>query len=309
MNGLERIEFIDTIAVELQSRMTFADIDAYFRGHKVPTEDNYPTNSKRSYSKDMLSDVDDDLLFKIASELSLETPSRGGATISKEVTFWKAGHFKLFVSHLASFKVQTSKLQSALRKYAISSFVAHEDIEPTKQWQEEIEAGLHTMDALVAILMPGFQESRWCDQEVGFAVGRDVLVIPLRRGLDPYGFIGKYQGIQAQNKNIGEVAEAIFQALVKSPKTKNKILLAVSGAISNANSPEEALEKVSILKSLESMSTEILDSLKYQVSDNTLLMDSQEFISSFNTLLTKFGVEKLKHGTQMPETEWEDLPF
>ena len=60
MNGLERINFLDTIALELQSRMTFADIDTYFRGHNVPTQDNYPTNSKRSYSKDMLSNVNDD---------------------------------------------------------------------------------------------------------------------------------------------------------------------------------------------------------------------------------------------------------
>lgn len=308
MNGLEKIELIDAIAVELQSRMTFSDIDVYFSGHKVPTENNYPTNSKRSYSKDMLSKVSDEVIFKIAEELSLEIPT-ANAMSTKEVTFWKAGHFKLFLSHLASFKVQTSHLQSALRKYAISSFVAHEDIEPTKQWQEEIEAALHTMDALVAILMPGFQESRWCDQEVGFAVGRDVLVIPLRKGLDPYGFIGKYQGIQAQNKTIGDVAEAIFRTLIKSPKTKNKILMAMSGAVSNASSPEEALDKVSILKSLDNISVELLDSLKQDVSDNPLLMESQEFINAFNALLSKFGIQKLNHSKQEPEMEWEDIPF
>ncbi|MGL5472830.1 MAG: toll/interleukin-1 receptor domain-containing protein, partial [Shewanella sp.] len=183
------------------------------------------------------------------------------------------------------------------------------DIEPTKQWQEEIEAALHTMDALVAILMPGFQESRWCDQEVGFAVGRDVLVIPLRKGLDPYGFIGKYQGIQAQNKTIGDVAEAIFRTLIKSPKTKNKILMAMSGAVSNASSPEEALDKVSILKSLDNISVELLDSLKQDVSDNPLLMESQEFINAFNALLSKFGIQKLNHSKQEPEMEWEDIPF
>ncbi|WP_447831819.1 toll/interleukin-1 receptor domain-containing protein [Aeromonas salmonicida] len=308
MNGLEKIELIDAIAVELQSRMTLSDIDVYFSGHKVPTEASYPTNSKRSYSKDMLSKVSDEVLFKIAEELSLEIPMMN-AMSTKEVTFWKAGHFKLFISHLASFKVQTSHLQSALRKYAISSFVAHEDIEPTKQWQEEIEAALHTMDALVAILMPGFQESRWCDQEVGFAVGRDVLVIPLRKGLDPYGFIGKYQGIQAQNKTIGDVAEAIFQTLIKSPKTKNKILMAMSGAVSNASSPEEALDKVAILKSLDNISVDLLDSLKKQVSDNSLLMESQGFINSFNALLSKFGIQKLNHPKQEPEMEWEDIPF
>ncbi|MCF5759978.1 toll/interleukin-1 receptor domain-containing protein [Aeromonas veronii] len=256
----------------------------------------------------MLSKVSDEVIFKIAEELSLEIPM-ANAMSTKEVTFWKAGHFKLFLSHLASFKVQTSHLQSALRKYAISSFVAHEDIEPTKQWQEEIEAALHTMDALVAILMPGFQESRWCDQEVGFAVGRDVLVIPLRKGLDPYGFIGKYQGIQAQNKTIGDVAEAIFRTLIKSPKTKNKILMAMSGAVSNASSPEEALDKVSILKSLDNISVELLDSLKQEVSDNPLLMESQEFINAFNALLSKFGIQKLHHSKQEPEMEWEDIPF
>ncbi|CAH6909188.1 TIR domain-containing protein [Vibrio chagasii] len=308
MNGLERIEFLDTIAVELQSRMTFVDIDTYFRGHGVPLKDNCSTNSKRSYSKEMLSDVGDELLFKIAKELSIETPEKEVVPI-KEVTFWKAGHFKLFLSHLASFKVQTSHLQAALRKYAISSFVAHEDIEPTKEWLGEIEAGLQTMDALVAILMPGFQESKWCDQEVGIAVGRDVLIIPVRKGLDPYGFIGKYQGIQAQGKNIGEVALAIFTTLVKSPKTKNKVLLALSGAISNATTPEEAIEKVEILKSLDNVSNELIESLKDQVLDNSLLMDSPDFVSKFNALLTKFGVIKLSAGKVAPELEWDDIPF
>lgn len=201
--------------------MTFADIDNYFQGHGIPTQENYPHNSKRSYVKDMLAKVDERILFTIAGELGLiDAPSNSNVAEEVEVGFWKPGHFRLFLSHLASFKVPTSHLQTALRKFAISSFVAHEDIEPTKEWQNEIEAGLKTMDALAAILMPGFQESKWCDQEVGVAVGRDVLIIPIRKGLDPYGFIGKYQGIQANGKKIGEVAQAIFDTLVKSPKTK-----------------------------------------------------------------------------------------
>jgi hypothetical protein len=48
----------------------------------------------------------------------------------------------LFLSHLASLKVTVGKLKLSLRKYAISGFVAHEDIDPTKEWQDEIEAAL-----------------------------------------------------------------------------------------------------------------------------------------------------------------------
>jgi hypothetical protein len=309
MNGLEKLEFLDSIALQLQGRMTFNDIDTYFKGHGVPTQDDYPQNSKRSYSKDMLANVNDETIFKIAAELGVFGAPPSNTAPIKEVTFWKTGHFKLFLSHLATFKVPTSHLQTALRKYAISSFVAHEDIEPTKEWQQEIEAGLQTMDALAAILMPGFKESNWCDQEIGVAVGRDVLIIPIRRGLDPYGFIGKYQGIQANGKNIGEVAEAIFQTLVKSPKTQNKMLLAISGSIVNATSPEEALDKVATIKSLESIPADIFENLKVQVTDNKLLTESQDFINQLNAMLTKFKVSKLLVGAPSKQKEWDKIPF
>tara|TARA_B100000929_G_scaffold280438_1_gene258440 strand:- start:637 stop:1563 length:927 start_codon:yes stop_codon:yes gene_type:complete len=308
MNGLQKIKLLDEIGAELQSRMTFSDIDTYFRGHGVPTQDNYPHNSKRSYSKDMLAKVDEELVFKIAGELGIvDVPN--GSEIVREVGFWKAGHFRLFLSHLASFKVKASHLQAALRKYAITSFVAHEDIEPTKEWQNEIEAGLKTMDALAAILMPGFQESKWCDQEVGVAVGRGVLIIPIRKGLDPYGFIGKYQGIQANSKTVGDVAEEIFTTLVKSPKTKNKILISLSGALSNATTVEDAVEKVAIFQSLESVPADILENLKQQVADNSRLSESREFLDSLNSMLVKFDVKKIVIGASEQEKEWDDLPF
>ena len=196
-----------------------------------------------------------------------------------------------------------------MRKYAISSFVAHENIEPTKEWQQEIEAGLQTMDALAAILMPGFKESNWCDQEVGVAVGRNVLVIPIRKGIDPYGFIGKFQGIQAQGKTIGEVAEAIFRTIVKSSKTKGKILLALSGSIANATTPKEAIQKISILKSIESVPVDLLENLKQQVIDNKLLTKSSEFVYHLNQMLAQFNVEKLLIRQTSPEKEWNDIPF
>ncbi|MFJ5433738.1 toll/interleukin-1 receptor domain-containing protein [Pectobacterium sp. CHL-2024] len=310
MNGLQKIKFLDDISAELQSRMTFADIDTYFRGHGVPTQSNYPHNSKRSYAKDMLAKVDEEVLFRIAGELELIDATNNLNVVREvEVGFWKPGHFRLFLSHLASFKVQTAHLQTALRKFAISSFVAHEDIEPTKEWQNEIESGLKTMDALAAILMPGFQESKWCDQEVGVAVGRDILIIPIRKGIDPYGFIGKYQGIQAHGKTIGEVAEAIFDTLVRSPKTKNKILIALSGAVSNAITAEEAIDKIEIFKSLDVIPPEILENLKQQISDNKILTESKEFLIKFNSMLSKFNIQKLILGKIEQEAEWDDIPF
>ena len=100
------------------------------------------------------------------------------------------------------YQPSTNNKKDGLKLYGISGFVAHVDIESSKQWQDEIEKALHTMDALTAILMEGFKESNWCDQEIGFAVGKDVLIIPIKKELNPYGFIGKYQAIQGNNTTV-----------------------------------------------------------------------------------------------------------
>jgi hypothetical protein len=44
------------------------------------------------------------------------------------------------------------ELKDALVLYAIDGFVAHEDIEPTKEWLIEIETALETCHGLVALL-------------------------------------------------------------------------------------------------------------------------------------------------------------
>ncbi|MDD2949967.1 MAG: toll/interleukin-1 receptor domain-containing protein [Sulfuricurvum sp.] len=309
MRVLERIELIDRIGRELQSRMTFADIAIYLGAYGVKTKDIQPSsNSKWVYVKELLADCDESLISSIADELELN--HNFSSNVPKEATFWKSGHFKLFLSHLASFKSNTAKLQQVLKKYAITSFVAHEDIQPTKEWQIEIESALHTMDAMVAILMDGFKESNWCDQEVGFAVGKNVLIIPVRKGLDPYGFIGKYQGIQANGKNVGQVAEEIFQTIVKSTKTRGKMLNSLANAITQSIEVGEATEKVFLLQSVQNIPLEILENIKKSATENTILINSQIFVNALNELFSEYSIEKLNLGGEAVATQWnDDVPF
>ena len=87
---------------------------------------------------------------------------------------WRDGHLRLFISHKAGHKKEVGKLKGYLAEYGISCFVAHVDIEPTKEWQDEIEKALFSMHALLALLTSDFPDSKWTDQEVGIAVGRHV---------------------------------------------------------------------------------------------------------------------------------------
>lgn len=160
--------------------------------------------------------------------------------------FWKRGFLRLFVSHLSSNKSRMSALKAGLSTWGISAFIAHEDIEASREWRDEVEAALETMEVLAAVVEPGFKESDWCTQEVGYALGRKVDIIPLRAGLDPFGFFGKYQGIQIKGRLPEQVACDIAQVLLKKTQHREKVIQSMSIAFSTLDS-EEKIKNINML--------------------------------------------------------------
>lgn len=141
----------------------------------------------------------------------------------KSERIWSSKGMRLFLSHLATDKLKVSALKEHLKTRGVSAFVAHEDITPSLEWRDEIELALQTMDALVALITPGFHDSQWTDQEIGWALGRGLLVLPVRLGIDPRGFAGKYQGVSGTLDNISELANGIVKALNANPNTSEKM--------------------------------------------------------------------------------------
>ena len=95
---------------------------------------------------------------------------------------WGDGALRVFISHTAANKQTAKLIKLQLNNRGIASFVAHEVIEPMKEWETEIEKALLSMDLLLALLTEDFAESKWTDQEVGIAIGQKVPVIPVRMG-------------------------------------------------------------------------------------------------------------------------------
>jgi hypothetical protein len=54
------------------------------------------------------------------------------------------------------------------------------------------------MDAFIALMTDNFHESDWTDQEVGYAFARGIPIVAVRLGRNPYGFIGKFQGLASR---------------------------------------------------------------------------------------------------------------
>ena len=137
---------------------------------------------------------------------------------------WGDAGFRLFLSHKSEVKKQTAELKERLLLYGISCFVAHADIRPTKTWQDEIENALSTMDAFVALMTDKFHDSVWTDQEVGFAFARGVPLIAVKLGIDPYGFIGKFQALSC---SWTEAPKEITKVLIKHERMLNAYITAV----------------------------------------------------------------------------------
>ncbi len=311
MRNIDRFDLISKIGRELQQRMTYSDIQTYLSGFNVDTTiSTSNSNSKWIYVKELLAPVDEVIILKIADELEINHNYNGINNLANnDSLFWKEGYFRLFLSHISSFKKTTSLLQKNLLPFGISGFVAHEYIVPTKEWQTEIEKALYTMDSFVAILMDGFKESNWCDQEVGAALGRNVLIIPLRRGLDPYGFLGKYQGLQTIGKNIGEVAQSIFNILINNEKTRDKMLSVLVGLVLRTDSKKDADLKIGLISNIENVPVKFIEKLKKNATENEIIKNSKELISKLNNLIRSYNLDEIILHSNNSGNDKDDLPF
>lgn len=211
---------------------------------------------------------------------------------------WGTKGYRLFLTHKAEVKKKTSELKEQLELYGVSSFVAHQDIAPTKEWQDEIENALASMDAFVALLTENFHDSDWTDQEVGCALARGVPMIAVKLGKDPYGFIGKFQALSC------DWADAPF-SVVKLLITQPRMLETYLGAVQNCKTFDQGNELSKILKQIESLTDDQVKNLMVAFNENPQLQGSYGFSGSWSS---KFGPGLAAHLTRITGTQYAMTP-
>ena len=213
-------------------------------------------------------EVDEDQDWRKESGLLLT----GARTIAPEAVsrVWGGEEYRVFLSHKNEVKKETAELKEKLRVFGISAFVAHEDIHPTKEWQDEIENALFSMDAFVALMTEGFHDSIWTDQEVGVAFGRGVPIISVKLGKDPYGFIGKFQALSCSWE---DAPQEIVKLLIKHDQMLNAYIRAVPRC-SNWNQGNSLSE---ILPYIDNLSDNQLNILVAAYNENSELRGSFGF--------------------------------
>ncbi len=187
---------------------------------------------------------------------------------------WEKGYFRAFLSHKTEYKAEAARLKSSLFALGITAFVAHEDIEPSRAWQDDIESALSTMDACIALLTNTFHDSNWTDQEVGIAIGRGVPIVAVRLGRDPYGFIGRIQGVAGMGKSSDAVADEVMRFLLRNERLKQKMGSSLVLKLENAQSYAQANSLMDYISEVQSLIPEWIDRLEAAPKRNSQVRDA-----------------------------------
>lgn len=182
----------------------------------------YRLDDRIEFSRDCLRDLgieyertewtvieDIDLWEVRCNQLRQELYARPFPTEEERMRIWGDDYLRkprVFLSHRASYKSAVSQVREHLEDAGCVCFVAHEDIQPTTMWRNEIIRALDTMDVFVGFVTDDFHTGGWPDQEVGFAYQRGVPRVFLKMGsrADPIGIVSEEQAITATWDNAGE---------------------------------------------------------------------------------------------------------
>lgn len=199
---------------------------------------------------------DDDLVELYSIALGVETDQVANLVEETHDKLWKPGYVRVFLSHSAKHKEFVGKVADELAVSGIHGFVAHDTMEVSKPWREQIESALRSMQAFVALIHPEFNHSPWCHQEVGWAVGRRVPYYAIRLGHDPQGFIGHLQWPSAFEQNPKQVAATISSWIATHDGLDTTIVEGMFSALRDAGNYFDAEAAVKRLATLESLDPE-----------------------------------------------------
>ncbi len=222
MKVREKIQLISDIAQFFQDNYSYNKISEILSYFDLPENGDYNgPNSKRLYTEHKLRGVSDEVILQIAEDFDVPfTITRDGTVLPRN---WQDdSSVKIFISHLSKDKDIANKIKKELSNYNATSFVAHEDIHPTSEWEKEIKKALSTMDIFISVHTLGFSKSVWCQQEVGYAIGSGKKVIPVKFNENPPGFLSSIQALPRGKKTAKELIEIIL-LILKDDKNTNEL--------------------------------------------------------------------------------------
>ncbi len=243
----------------------------------APDLNRWECDDDNEYVVGRLRTADDDTLIELMSYIGGDGTS---VPIAATAGPWEEGRFRLFLSHTSAHKGLAKEIRGQLQPYGFDVFVAHEDIKPTREWEQEIELALATCAGMLALITPDFINSEFCDQEVGYAMGRGLLVAAIMHGEQPHGFVGKWQGISGEDPDdesaARKLARKVFDVFVENERTRAEMASAIVNRYVNSTSFENARANTSRLMNVpkELWTEQMVEDVEQAGKENSQVEDA-----------------------------------
>ena len=273
LNGVERLRIIRKINKLLETNQP-ADIGLVYDTFGI--QYSWSDDRGEQLNPNLVGATNKQLeeLLSVLESDHTESVSPQKSPKGKPSAIWAPNRVRVFLSHVSKDKVLVTSIKSCLADFGISAFVAHKDIEPTKEWIDVILEALESCHALAALLTPNFHESKWTDQEIGYCLHRRIPMLSVRLGMDPYGFLGRFQGLPGSEKPQ-VVADQIFGVLIKKPEVVSDLAAALVDQFVKCKYYQISHHYLKLLNRLPDVLTaEQLDQIEKAVKTNAVLKEA-----------------------------------
>ncbi len=127
----------------------------------------------------------------------------------------------IFISFNIKDKVSVKELTVLLRQNGYSCVMAAENIQPGEVLSEKVKLEIEASSCLIAVCSKNGARSAWVNQEIGFAMGQEIPIIPIStetKYIDGLLQGTEYIGLDIDNPSIKAMKDLI--AALKKRATK-----------------------------------------------------------------------------------------
>ena len=177
-------------------------------------------------------------------------------------------------------------LKTALSTAHIDAIMARHSIAPGAKWEPTIRNYLEESSALICVATSGYSARPWCQQEVGWALGRHapILLIQYEPNEEPCGFLASQQALMPDNAdNHSDVATSIATWLAKNSNTRDDMAETLLNALENVESYEESRHVAKLLAKLNWLSTDEWSRVEKAAANNDQVRDAHIWTRDYFT--------------------------
>lgn len=177
-------------------------------------------------------------------------------------------------------------LKTALSAAHIDAIMARHSIAPGAKWEPTIRNYLEESSALICVATSGYSTRPWCQQEVGWALGRHapILWIQYEPNEEPCGFLASQQALMPDNADShSEVATSVATWLANNSNTRDNMAETLLNALENVETYDESRHVAKLLAKLNWLTTDEWSRVEKAAANNDQVRDARIWTREYFT--------------------------